>query len=171
MSRRFLAGLPWGCDRKSAAKSGYATVLRRLRSFGHSTLALGLEDEGGERREGEQEGVRAILSGDLFGVEAAEIADAGASIVCGVGIEDFLVEAADGDADAVIATDDWRGVQDDDEKIFVIPRAAYEGDDAVVAVVAINPFETGPFEINFVESRLLRVEAIQIADEPFDATV
>src|SRR5881396_3840343 len=89
-------------------------------------LALGLEDEGGERREGKQEGVRAILCGDLFGVEAAEIADAGASVVCGVGVEDFLVEAADVDADAVIATDDWRGVQDDDEKIFVISRAPYE---------------------------------------------
>jgi len=134
--------------RKSAAKSGYAT------------LALELEDEGGEGREGEQEGVRAILSGDLLGVEAAEVADAGASVVCGVGIEDFLVEAADWDADAVIAADDWRGVQDDDEKIFVISRAADKGDDAVVAVVAINPLETGPFEIDFVESRLLRVEAI-----------
>ncbi len=126
--------------RKSAAESGYAT------------LALEFEDEGGEWREGEQEGVRAILSGDLLGVEAAEIADARASVVCGVGVEDFLVEAADRNADAVIAADDWRGVQDDDEKIFVISRAAYEGDDAVVAVVAINPFETGPFEIDFVES-------------------
>src|SRR5258707_240834 len=142
MSRRFLAGLAWGCDRKSAAKSGYAT------------LAVELEDEGREGREGNQEGVRAILSGDLFGVEAAEIADAGASVVCGVGVEDFLVEAADRDADAVIATDDWRGIQDDDEKIFVISRAPYERNDAVVAVVAIDPLETRPFEIYFVESRL-----------------
>ena len=129
-------------------------------SWRDATLALGLEDEGGEGWEGEQEGVRAILSGDLFGVQAAEIADAGASVVCGVGVEDFLVEAADGDADAVIAADDWRSVQDDDEKIFVISCAAYERNDAVVAVVAIDPFETCPFEINFVKRRLLRVETI-----------
>src|SRR5579859_3630078 len=115
--------------------------------------------------------MRAILSGHLFGIEAAEIADAGAAIVSGVGVEDFLVKAAFGDADAVIAADDWRGIQNDDEKIFMISRAADEGDDAVVAVVAINPFETGPFEIDFVKCRLFRVEAIQIADEPFYAAV
>ena len=134
-------------------------------------LALEFEDEGRERRKREQQGMRAILSGNLFGVEAAEIADAGASVVRGVGVEDLRVEAAGGDADAVIAADDWRGVQDDDEKIFVISRAAYERDDAVVAVVAINPFETGPFEINFVKRRLFGVEAIQVADEVFYTAV
>src|SRR5690349_8410508 len=103
------------------------------------------EDEGGERGKRQEQGMRAVLCGNLFGIEATEIADAGAPVVCGVRIEDFLVKAAFGDTDAVIAADDRRGIQNYDEKIFMISRAADEGDDAIIAIVAVNPFKTGPF--------------------------
>src|SRR5260221_6190577 len=134
-------------------------------------LALEFEDEGGERWERKQKGMRAILSGGVFGVEAAKIADAGAAVVCGVGVENFFVKATGRNADAVIAANDGRGVEDDHEKIIVIAGAADKGDDAVVAVVAVDPFETGPFEIDFVKRGLLREEAIQIRDKSFDAAV
>ena len=116
-------------------------------------LALEFEEEGGEGRKSEQEGVRAILRGLGFGVESAEVADAGAAVIGRVRIEDFFVKAGFGDADAIVAANDGSAIQDGDEEFFAIAAATNERDDAVVGIVAIDPFEAGPFEINLMKSR------------------
>jgi len=138
--------------RKSrAAPLRMAFLLRRLQ------LTLEFEEEGAERRERQEEGVGAVLGVDVFGIDAAEITDAGAAIACGVGVENFLVETVFRNADAIVAPDDGRGVENDHQKIFAITGAADERQCAAIGVVTINPFEARPFEIHFVESRLRRV--------------
>ena len=123
-------------------------------------LALEFEEEGGERRKSEQEGVRAVLRWRGFGVEAAEVAKAGAAVVGRVCVEDFLVEAGFRDADAVVAANDRSAIQNGDEKFFAIAAAANERDDAVVGIVAVNPFKTGPFEIDLMKRGLRGVKMI-----------
>ena len=45
-------------------------------------------------------------------------------------------------------------------------RAADERDDAVLAVVAVDPLEARRLEVDLVQRRLRRVDAVQILDEP-----
>jgi len=93
-------------------------------------------------------------------MDAAEIANAGTAVICGIGVKNLLVEAADRNADAIVAANDGSGIQNHDEKIFAIAGAADERKDAVVGVVAINPFEASPFEIHLVKGRFRGVQMI-----------
>ena len=104
----------------------------------------------------------AFLGGAGFGVDASEVAYARAAVVGGVCVKNFFVEAAFGDADAIVAADDGSGVQQDDQKVFAVTGAADERDNAVVAVVAIDPFEPRPFEIDLMEGGFLCVETVQV---------
>jgi hypothetical protein len=55
-------------------------------------LSLEFEEEGAEWGERQKERVGAILGGDVFGRDPAKIANAGAAVVCGIGVEDLLVK-------------------------------------------------------------------------------
>ena len=135
-------------------------VRAQAESLRYASLALEFKEDGGERRQGQQQRVWAILGGDVFRMDTAEIADAGAAVICGIGIEDFLVKAWFRNADAIVAADDGGGVENDNQKIIAIAGASDERDDAAVGVVAINPFEASPFEIHFVKSGFGRVQVI-----------
>ena len=49
--------------------------------------------------------------------------------------------------------------------------AADEGENAVVGVVGVNPFETVPVEFDLMEGGLGGVEMIEIGDELLDAAM
>ena len=102
----------------------------------------------------------AALGGLIGGVLAALVADVRTAVMGGVGIENFFVEAGVGNAEAIAAADDRSGVKDGDDEIFGFFSAADKGEDAVVGVVGINPFESLPFEFNLMESGLGGVEMI-----------
>ena len=111
------------------------------------------------------------MAGAAGGVLAAGVAYVGAAVVCGVGVEDFLVEAGARDADDIAFTDDGSGVEDDDDKVVGSFAVSEEGKDAIVAVVAIDPFEAVPVEIDFVEGRFGGEGVIEISDEFLNAAV
>ena len=115
--------------------------------------------------------MRTALGGDIDGLLAAHVADVRTAVVDGVGVQNFLVEAGIGDTEAVAAADDGRGVDDGDDHILGIFSAADKGENTVVRVVGVNPFETVPVKLNLMESRFGSVEPVEIADEALDATV
>ena len=105
------------------------------------------------------------MAGIGSGGLAADVAEVGAAVDGGVGIEDFLVKAGAGDADDIAFADDGCGVHDHDDEVFVmIFSVADEGKNAVVGVIAIYPFEALPMEIDFVESGLGGENAIEVGD-------
>jgi len=58
-------------------------------------------------------------------MDAAEIANAGTPLICGIGVKNLLVEAADRNADAIVCqANDGSAIQNHDEKIFAIAGAA-----------------------------------------------
>ena len=75
------------------------------------------------------------------------------------------------DADDVALADDGSEVEDDDDEVVLSFAVAKEREDAVVAVVAIDPFEAVPVEIDFVESGFGGEGVIEIGDEFLDAPV
>ena len=91
---------------------------------------------------------------------ATDVTDVGASIVGGVGIQNFSIVTGVGNAEAIAGTDDRSVVEYDDDEVVGIFAAANEGEDAVVGVVGINPFETVPVELHLMQSRLSDVEMI-----------
>ena len=111
------------------------------------------------------------MAGVVGGVLAAGVAYVGAAVVGGIGIEDFFVEAGARDADDVAFADDWGGVEYDDDEVVGGFAVAEKREDAVVAVVAIDPFETVPVEIDFVESGLGSEGVIEVGDEFLNAAV
>src|ERR1700687_2335896 len=130
-----------------------------------------LEEDGGERRQGERERIAAAHPGVLTGVHAAEVADVRAAIDEGIGVEDFFVVAGARDADAIAVTDDGSGVEDDDDHVVRVFAAADEANHSVVGVVGIEPFETLPIKIHLMESRLRSDELIEVLDEALDAAM
>ena len=78
---------------------------------------------------------------DLFRVESARVADIAAAVQAGVAIQELVIEAGLGHADAVAAADDRRPVQHDDDPVSGVGGAADERDDARVVVVAVDPLE------------------------------
>ena len=105
------------------------------------------------------------MAGIGSGGLAADVAEVGASVDGGVSVEDFLVKAGAGDADDIAFADDGCGVHDDDDEVFVmIFSVADERENAVVGVIAIDPFEALPMEINFVERGFGGGNAIEVGD-------
>jgi len=82
----------------------------------------------------------------------------------GVGVKDFFVKAGAGHADDISFAYDGCGIHDDDDKIVFGFAFAHEREDAVVAVVAINPLEALPVEIDFVESGFGGENVIEVGD-------
>src|SRR2546427_3631252 len=132
---------------------------------------LKLEVDGSERREDEARRAGAAHPGLGFGAYSAEIADVRATVGSRVGAEDFTVEAGLRQADAVVLADDRRAVQDDHKKIIGIFSAAKEGKDAVVRIVAVDPFEAAPVEIHLMERRFGGVQTVEVRDEAVNALV
>ena len=58
------------------------------------------------------------MSGLIGGLLAAHVAGVRTTVVGGVGVHDFAVEAGVGNAKAVAAADDRSGVDDGDDEVF-----------------------------------------------------
>lgn len=130
-----------------------------------------LEENGGEWREGKDQGIRTALRGLLGGLLAASVADVRTPVVGGVAIEDFAVETGIRDAETVAAADYRRGVDDGDDQVFRFFAATNKRENAVIGVVGVDPFEAVPVEVDFMKRRFGGVKMIEIADEMLDAAM
>ena len=130
-----------------------------------------LEIDRGQGWESEGKRIGLIHVGDWIGAEAAEISDVRTAVNGGVGVEYFGVKTRLGDTDEVAFANNRSGVHDDDEKIAAIFTPANEGQDAVVGVVRVQPFETLPVEIDLMERGLGGVERVEVGDETLNAAV
>ena len=115
--------------------------------------------------------MRTALGGEVHCLLAAHVANVRTTVVGSVGVHDFLVEAGIGDAEAVAAADDRCGVDDCDDEIFGLFAAANKGENTVVRIVGVNPFETVPVKFDLMEGGLGGIEMIEVGDELLDAAM
>jgi len=146
----------------SAAREVTQTLRRRRKPFHINS---------GERREGEYKGIRPALGGMIGGLLATHVAHIGAAIVGRVGVHDFAVETGLRNAKAIALSDHRCGVDNSDYEVFGIFAAADKGQDAVVGVVGVNPFETVPIKLDLMEGGFGGVKTIEIADQVLDAAM
>lgn len=115
--------------------------------------------------------MRTALRGDRRSLDATGVADVRTTVMAGVSIEDFGIEAGSGDAYAIVSANDGSGVEDGDDEVFGIFAAADERENAAIGVIAINPFESVPIEIDLVKSGFAREQPVEIGDQMLNATV
>ena len=77
----------------------------------------------------------------FVGVFAAEVAHVAAAVFLGVAIKNLGVVAGLGDADSVVTVGLGGEVTHHYDEVVVVFVPADEGDDAVLVVVAVNPFK------------------------------
>lgn len=144
-------------------------ILAPRLNLGRNLGGLIFEINGGEGREREGEGKRLIHVRNRIGYETSQVADVGATVDGRVGIENFGVKAGFGDADEVSSADDGSGIHNNNKKIAGILSAPEEGENAVVGVIGVQPFESTPVEFDFMQCRLGSVEPIEVRDETLNA--
>ena len=115
--------------------------------------------------------MRTTLGGDCHRLLAAHVADVRTAVVGGVGVQDFLVEAGTWDAETIATADDGRGVDNGDDQVLGIFSAADEGENAVVGIIGVNPFESVPVKFDLMERGFGGVKVIEVGDELLDTAM
>src|SRR6266849_7075361 len=115
--------------------------------------------------------MRTALGGDIDGLLAAHVADVRTAVVDAVSVHDFTVQAGVRDTKTITAANDRRGIDDCDDEIFGIFSAANKGENTVVRVVGVNPFETVPVKFDLMEGGLGGIKMIEVSDELLDAAM
>jgi hypothetical protein len=124
-----------------------------------------LQEDGSEWGEGHWQRLFAAHVRYWFGVNTAHIADIGAPVDCRVRVQDLLIEAMPRRTNAVAFAHHRRRIDDDDHYVVRAFAMANEGEGTVVGIVAVDPLETVPVEVNLMQRGLSGVESIQIGDK------
>ena len=136
--------------------------MRRSSSRG---LPARFEKQKAERGKVEPHGVFVSVGCDRLREDHAAIADIAAAVHVAVAVQQLEVGSTRRNAYPIAFAGDRREIRDRDKKILAVLRAAYERYDAVLAVVAVNPLESGRIEVDLVQRMLGPVDAVQILDE------
>src|SRR6185503_5497579 len=104
------------------------------------------------------------VRGDVFGVGAALIADVASAIKTRIAVQELAIVAGLRHADAIAGPYDGRPIEHDGNPVVTMSSPADQRNHARLIIVAVDPLEAGPLEVDFVERRLLFVHAIQIFD-------
>ena len=94
------------------------------------------------------------------GLNAATVAEVAAAVVRRVAVADFFVPAGFRSADFIADAWNWREVAAADHVVIRVFAFADERQDAVLPVVAIDPFEAVVFEIHLVQSGFASINGV-----------
>ena len=114
--------------------------------------------------------MRASLPTDGIGVQAAPVADVAASVDTGVGIQNFFVPTLTGRSNSIGVSGNRCGIDREENCRTGFPLAD-EGENAVIGIVQVDPFESGITIVVLREGRFAPVEEIKMLDQPFQTFV
>ena len=137
------------------------SLVKRIPARCH--LSLVAQVDGRHRRDGQEDGLIAVMPLDILRLDLALILDTAAAEGLIIRVEHLDVTALLRHADAVIVADLRREVADGDDVVGRVLRLADEGDDAVLVVVAIDPLEAIPVEVDLPERLVVAVELVERA--------
>lgn len=97
------------------------------------------------------------MIGYLLSLDNSTVDNIASAILFPVAVENFFIRGVNGRADAVILMDGRGEIADKDQHIAPILSLSDEGDNTVLCVVAVNPFEALTLEIYFVKGGLIAI--------------
>ena len=83
--------------------------------------------------------------------DLADVADIAAAVMGGVGVEHLAPVAAEGHADAIVAIDVRREVDDHQAPRVLVDSLAQPGEHVAVGVIGDQPFEAGLLAIQLMQ--------------------
>jgi hypothetical protein len=118
-------------------------------------------------RQGEADGELAAVAGHVLGMHHARRGRGGeAAILLGIAVKQLGVRDGVGYADAVLRPRDGGEVGGEQHGVARVPGLAEEGDDALLAVVHLQPVEPDRLEVGLEQRRLRPVEPVEVLEEP-----
>lgn len=99
------------------------------------------------------------------GVNATAISHVAAAVGDPIGVDQLPIPTGFWDADAVVVARHWREVAQADDGRLRAFCLSNIGEDGVVGVAEINPLKSAPVKVDLVQSRLLAIDSVQIADQ------
>src|SRR5947209_7781652 len=123
-----------------------------------------LESDCRERRQADHQGMGAALPWEIFRFESTHVADIGAAVSLGVGVDNFAVEPRAWDTKPITVSDHRGRVHGEDNDV-AIARSAHESDYAVFRIVEINPLKSFMTVVAIPQGRLVLVNVIEMLDE------
>src|ERR1700722_13589083 len=140
----------------------FSMTTRIVPMVAEPVISIRREEQHAERRQAQREGVEAAVRGQGGGLDAAKVADAAAAILDRVAVQTLAPVAAARYPDTIVGARERREVAHD-ENHFTVAALSQKRDHARLVVVAVDPFEAFPVEVEGVERRGTRVEAVQFA--------
>ena len=104
-------------------------------------------------------------------VESPRVADARATINAGIRVEHLGVEPGNRDTNFVVVSRHGREVENNDHEIVTVSPLADVAEDTVLPVVGRDPAEAFARHVLLVQSGLVLVELVQVADQLPDSVM
>src|ERR1700756_458883 len=128
-------------------------------------LAFRGQEYRGQRRDGEIE----LARWPIRRLNAADIADIGAAIMGGIGIEYFTPFAAKRHPDAVIVINIRREIDDDDAARAGVAALAHPCEHVVIGVFGNDPLKTIRLAVELMQCGRVAIEAVEVSDQSLNA--
>src|ERR1700722_1535069 len=148
----------------------FSMTTRIVPMAAYPLISIRREEQHAERRQAQREGMEAAVRGQRSRLDAAEVAEAAAAILERVAVQALAPVAAAGYSHAIVAARERREVAHD-ENHLTFAVLSQKRDHARLAVVAVDPLEALPVEVEGVERRGTRIEAVEFTHPALHARV
>ena len=111
------------------------------------------------------------MGGDGARLEPSGISHVAPPIGRGITVQQFAVIAFAGHADSIVVAGNRSEVTQAHDLIILVLGFSEEGDHGMGRIAKVDPVETGPVVIEFVQRRLLAVEPVEVSYEPLEPHV
>ena len=111
------------------------------------------------------------MGGDGACLEPSRISHVAPPIGRGITVQQFAVVTCAGHADSIVVAGNWGEVTQAQYLIILVFGLSEEGDHGMGCIAKVDPLETGPVVIEFMQRRLLAVEPVEVSYEPLEPRV
>ncbi len=111
------------------------------------------------------------MGGDGACMKASRISHVASPVDRGIAVQQFTIVAFARHADSIVVAGNGGEVTQAQYLIILVLGFSEEGDHGMGRIVKVDPLEAGPVVIEFVQRRLLAVEAVKVSYEPLEPRV
>jgi hypothetical protein len=104
-------------------------------------------------------------------VKASRISHVASPVSRGIAVQELAIIALGRYADSIVVARNGGEVTQAYDLIILVFGSSKEDDHRIGCIAKVDPLETSPIMIEFVQRRLLAVEAVQVSNKPLESRV